>query len=297
MKASILPLMILGMIAINVVTGGPIEDPKQEASSENININATISDIDVHSRRKRSKDGCVCKNLLNEQGDGDCDGVEWCFVLQPSSCNDLQESNDLPGEKLSYEACSVRECLNTPPATCDLPILKCDDMFSLGYCKHIWKNFEGCSGNPSGIVEDYCQQGCKQCGKGGIDAPCSTSIDCATGLICRNGWLGSRFCVGCDSSDFQCSNGECIPASYECNGVNDCGDWSDEQNCVNCHNNLPTSEQEIAASRKPECKDCGTSKSKCDSSQCILDEGWIWNSCVDNNGPLIIYDDSDYDDL
>jgi hypothetical protein len=57
MKASILPLMILGMIAINVVTGGPIEDPKQEASSENININATISDIDVHSRRKRSKDG------------------------------------------------------------------------------------------------------------------------------------------------------------------------------------------------------------------------------------------------
>ena len=57
MKASILLLTILGMITINVVTGGPIEDPKQEASSENINRNGDISDIDVHSRRKRSKDG------------------------------------------------------------------------------------------------------------------------------------------------------------------------------------------------------------------------------------------------
>ena len=54
MKASILLLTILGMITINVVTGGPIEDPKQEASSENVNKNADVSDVDVLSRRKRS---------------------------------------------------------------------------------------------------------------------------------------------------------------------------------------------------------------------------------------------------
>jgi len=42
------------MITINVVTGGPIEDPKQEASSENVNKNADVSDVDVLSRRKRS---------------------------------------------------------------------------------------------------------------------------------------------------------------------------------------------------------------------------------------------------
>jgi hypothetical protein len=54
---------------------------------------------------------------------------------------------------------------------------------------------------------------------------------------------------------------------------------------VICNDNLTTSNvQEIAANRKSECKDCGTSKSKCDSSQCILDEGWIWNSCVAKNG-------------
>jgi len=54
MKASILLLTILGMITINVVTGGPIEDPKHEASSENVIKNADVSDVDVLSRRKRS---------------------------------------------------------------------------------------------------------------------------------------------------------------------------------------------------------------------------------------------------
>jgi len=54
MKASILLLTILGTIAINVVTGGPIEDPTQMASSENGNGNAKASDVDVLSRQKRS---------------------------------------------------------------------------------------------------------------------------------------------------------------------------------------------------------------------------------------------------
>ncbi|XP_018013097.2 sortilin-related receptor, partial [Hyalella azteca] len=35
----------------------------------------------------------------------------------------------------------------------------------------------------------------------------------------------------CDSSQFQCNNNRCIPASYKCDGDNDCGDGSDEQNC------------------------------------------------------------------
>ena len=48
MKASILILTVLGMTAINVVTGGLIEDPQQEG-----HISANISDVNVHSRRKQ----------------------------------------------------------------------------------------------------------------------------------------------------------------------------------------------------------------------------------------------------
>ena len=35
----------------------------------------------------------------------------------------------------------------------------------------------------------------------------------------------------CDSSDFACDNGECIPSTWECNNKDDCGDSLDEDHC------------------------------------------------------------------
>lgn len=35
----------------------------------------------------------------------------------------------------------------------------------------------------------------------------------------------------CGSNSFSCSNGKCVPASYQCDGVDDCYDNSDEANC------------------------------------------------------------------
>ena len=36
---------------------------------------------------------------------------------------------------------------------------------------------------------------------------------------------------GCDSYEFSCDNGQCVPDSYRCDGDNDCGDNSDEDRC------------------------------------------------------------------
>ena len=36
---------------------------------------------------------------------------------------------------------------------------------------------------------------------------------------------------GCDSTEFTCDNGDCIPQNYECDGISDCDDKSDEENC------------------------------------------------------------------
>ena len=35
----------------------------------------------------------------------------------------------------------------------------------------------------------------------------------------------------CDSDEFECDNGNCIPQRFVCNDFNSCGDNSDEQNC------------------------------------------------------------------
>lgn len=35
----------------------------------------------------------------------------------------------------------------------------------------------------------------------------------------------------CDSNEFSCKNGNCIPKLQRCNGNNDCSDNSDEEEC------------------------------------------------------------------
>lgn len=35
----------------------------------------------------------------------------------------------------------------------------------------------------------------------------------------------------CDSHEFQCKRGNCINAAWTCDGDDDCGDSSDEENC------------------------------------------------------------------
>ena len=37
----------------------------------------------------------------------------------------------------------------------------------------------------------------------------------------------------CDFEEFECSNGKCIHISWKCDGDNDCGDFSDEDDCGN----------------------------------------------------------------
>lgn len=37
----------------------------------------------------------------------------------------------------------------------------------------------------------------------------------------------------CGDGKFKCNNGRCISSSLKCNGINDCGDETDERHCLN----------------------------------------------------------------
>ena len=36
----------------------------------------------------------------------------------------------------------------------------------------------------------------------------------------------------CPESSFCCRNDKCVDGDWECDGDNDCGDWSDEDHCL-----------------------------------------------------------------
>ena len=52
--------------------------------------------------------GCMCKDMSTADGYGNCQKDLGCYVEQPSSCNDLELSYTIPGEKWSYQACSQK---------------------------------------------------------------------------------------------------------------------------------------------------------------------------------------------
>ncbi|CAI8021007.1 Vitellogenin receptor [Geodia barretti] len=54
---------------------------------------------------------------------------------------------------------------------------------------------------------------------------------------CRDG-SDEENCAYCRSSQFTCDNRQCVPGSYECDGINDCRDGSDEENCANVNVNV-----------------------------------------------------------
>ena len=60
-------------------------------------------------------DPCVCKNMIDSNGYGNCQGnkmenlsyglSEVCYVTQPSGCHDLMSSTTISSEQMSAQAC------------------------------------------------------------------------------------------------------------------------------------------------------------------------------------------------
>lgn len=102
--------------------------------------------------------------------------------------------------------------------------------------------------------------GCEPSGGGGEatgseGGACYGNGTCDPGLECRY-----DVCVGvsntgdCNSGEFDCGNGKCVPLNWICDGDNDCGNDADEKGCA-CQPNCNGRE----CGPEPGCgKSCGT---------------------------------------
>ncbi|XP_060890426.1 suppressor of tumorigenicity 14 protein homolog isoform X2 [Labrus mixtus] len=75
----------------------------------------------------------------------------------------------------------------------------------------------------------------------------------------------------CDGSQMKCKNGRCKPEFWKCDSVDDCGDNTDEENCVKCKPGEFTCRNSRCIPKKMQCDgkdDCsdGSDESKCEKS-------------------------------
>uniref|UniRef100_A0A8C3XZ83 Corin, serine peptidase n=1 Tax=Catharus ustulatus TaxID=91951 RepID=A0A8C3XZ83_CATUS len=139
----------------------------------------------------------------------------------------------------------------------------------LGMVNASWPDFLKCSqfqsktenDTTTGVCFSPHQEKGKQLLCGGEENFLCASGICIPGKLQCNGyndcddWSDEVHCTCHSQGLVECRNGQCIPSAFQCDGDNDCKDGSDEENCS--ENQTPCQEGDQRCSSCPD--PCGTS--------------------------------------
>ncbi|XP_059389149.1 sortilin-related receptor-like isoform X1 [Carassius carassius] len=173
-----------------------------------------------------------------------CDGDDDC---QDASDEDPSQCG---GEKCSGLLCSNGTCLPAS-AHCN-GVEDCpggaDEKNCGPLCAHYMEFV--CRNRAQCLFQSLVCDGTRHCTDGSDEDP--TYAGCST---------NPEFEKTCDGYSFQCSNGMCVSLEWKCDGMDDCGDYSDEANCAS-----PTDEPGCSHYFQYECKNgrCVPAWWKCD---------------------------------
>lgn len=119
-----------------------------------------------------------------------------------------------------------------------------------------------CASDSRCIYKTWQCDGEKDCKDGSDEKNCSLSTEVPKKP-------GINFLPGdsCHDWMFKCNNDKCVPYWWKCDGVNDCGDESDEMGC-NSTQAMTTTTMKPVPTRKKE-RNCGLHEFRCDSGVCI----------------------------
>eukprot|EP00731_Ephydatia_muelleri_P034824 Em0080g5a len=94
-----------------------------------------------------------------------------------------------------------------------------NSFFGSGMAAITWSDVGGCRGSEGSLFE------------------CSFT----TPVNCNSSHVAGVRCFNCEApTKYLCKNSHCVPATYRCDGENDCGDNSDELGCVTNSTTSPT---------------------------------------------------------
>nr|XP_039247418.1 sortilin-related receptor-like [Styela clava] len=153
----------------------------------------------------------TCSEYQFGCGDGTCIFNFW-------KCDGDNDCNNGADEK------SCPSTSTTPKTTTSLPF---------GHGKCTVTEFQ-CENHPTCIPLQWKCDGTNDCGDH------SDEYDCQAPTTSGNSSTGAHTCFN-SIFQYNCNNGLCILSFFECDGDNDCGDWSDERHCQNFpdHHNHP----------------------------------------------------------